>query len=233
MAKHLSETYGDRAFSVAKLAALTGKRWPIVGKRLHEEFPYIDAEVCSDVVSIIGSTKNKRFSEQVRYAVREYACTAVDVIARRLRLAFLNVQVRGLTLGNCPFHEAWFLIVLSQAAEEALPSIISIMAEELKWSEDEQKRQHAEAVKFVREEMGQQVNRQSRDKIPINLSREEISNYIKRFQALDHDKKGYISINDIRRGLKVCSCLYYIHQIIIYDKIPLTDWRKPMVSCNS
>jgi hypothetical protein len=27
--------------------------------------------------------------------------------------------------------------------------------------------------------------------------------------------------------------LYYIHQIIIYDKIPLTDWRKPMVSCNS
>ncbi|XP_046444457.1 glycerol-3-phosphate dehydrogenase, mitochondrial-like isoform X1 [Daphnia pulex] len=161
VAKHLSETYGDRAFSVAKLAALTGKRWPIVGKRLHEEFPYIDAEV--------------------RYAVREYACTAVDVIARRLRLAFLNVQ----------------------AAEEALPSIISIMAEELKWSEDEQKRQHAEAVKFVREEMGQQVNRQSRDKIPINLSREEISNYIKRFQALDHDKKGYISINDIRRGLKV------------------------------
>lgn len=45
VAKHLSETYGDRAFSVAKLAALTGKRWPIVGKRLHEEFPYIDAEV--------------------------------------------------------------------------------------------------------------------------------------------------------------------------------------------
>ena len=45
MAKHLSETYGDRAFSVAKLASLTGKRWPIVGKRLHEEFPYIDAEV--------------------------------------------------------------------------------------------------------------------------------------------------------------------------------------------
>ena len=49
MAKHLSETYGDRAFSVAKLAALTGKRWPIVGKRLHEEFPYIDAEVSCGV----------------------------------------------------------------------------------------------------------------------------------------------------------------------------------------
>lgn len=45
VAMHLANTYGDRAFSVAKLASLTGKRWPIVGKRLHEEFPYIQAEV--------------------------------------------------------------------------------------------------------------------------------------------------------------------------------------------
>lgn len=29
VAKHLAHTYGDRAFSVAKLASLTGKRWPI------------------------------------------------------------------------------------------------------------------------------------------------------------------------------------------------------------
>ena len=29
VAKHLSHTYGDRAFSVAKLANMTGKRWPI------------------------------------------------------------------------------------------------------------------------------------------------------------------------------------------------------------
>lgn len=47
MAKHLASDYGDRAFSVAKLAALTGKRSPIVGRRLHEEFPYIEAEVTS------------------------------------------------------------------------------------------------------------------------------------------------------------------------------------------
>ena len=45
VAMHLSETYGDRAFSVGKFAKLTGKRWPIVGKRLHDEFPYIEAEV--------------------------------------------------------------------------------------------------------------------------------------------------------------------------------------------
>lgn len=70
------------------MASLTGKRWPIIGKKLHPEFPYIDAEI--------------------RYGVREYARTAIDMIARRLRLAFLNVQ----------------------AAQEALPGIIDIMAEE-------------------------------------------------------------------------------------------------------
>ena len=45
VAQHLSNTYGDKAFKVAKLCQPTGKRWPVVGKRLHEEFPYIEAEV--------------------------------------------------------------------------------------------------------------------------------------------------------------------------------------------
>lgn len=44
-AQHLSNSYGDRAFAVSKMAALTGKRWPIIGKKIHPEFPYIDAEV--------------------------------------------------------------------------------------------------------------------------------------------------------------------------------------------
>ena len=95
-----------------------------------------------------------------------------------------------------------------QAAEEALPSIISIMAEELHWSDEEKTRQHDAAMEFLQTEMGQNVNRQSRDKIPINLSREEIAGYIKRFQSLDKERKGYVSLNDIRRSLKV-------YQIII------------------
>lgn len=160
VAQHLSNSYGDRAFAVAKLAALTGQRWPIIGKKLHPEFPYIDAEV--------------------RYGVREYALTAIDMIARRLRLAFLNVQ----------------------AAQEALPTIINIMAEELKWSEAEKEKQMKSAMEFLMTEMGQNVNRASRDKIPINLNKEEIQLYIKRFQIIDQDHKGYVSINDIRRSLK-------------------------------
>ena len=74
------------------MATFTGKRWPIVGKRLVDEFPYIEAEV--------------------KYAMKEYACTAIDILARRTRLAFLDVQ----------------------AAEEALPRIVEIMAKELNWS---------------------------------------------------------------------------------------------------
>lgn len=46
VAQHLAKSYGDRAFAVAKLASLTGKRFPIIGKKIHPEFPYIDAEVC-------------------------------------------------------------------------------------------------------------------------------------------------------------------------------------------
>ena len=71
VAIHLSNTYGDQADKVAELSSLTGKRWPVVGLRLHQEFPYIDAEV--------------------KYAVKEYARSAVDVIARRTRMSFLNV----------------------------------------------------------------------------------------------------------------------------------------------
>ena len=44
VALHLSETYGDRAFSVLKLASRTGQRWPVIGKRLHPEFPYIEGK---------------------------------------------------------------------------------------------------------------------------------------------------------------------------------------------
>ena len=45
VAQHLSATYGDRAFSVGKMAQLTGRRWPVVGRRLHGDFPYIDAGI--------------------------------------------------------------------------------------------------------------------------------------------------------------------------------------------
>lgn len=92
IAKHLTESYGDRAWTVAALSAPTEQRFPVRGVRISPLYPFIDGEV--------------------RYAVRhEYAQTAVDVLARRTRLAFLNAQ----------------------AALEAAPKVIDIMAQELKW----------------------------------------------------------------------------------------------------
>lgn len=112
VAMNLAESYGDRAFVVASMAQPTGKQWPKVGRRIHSELPYIEAEV--------------------RFATQEYAMTAVDVIARRLRISFLNVT----------------------AAEEALGTIVKIMAEELKWSKQEQERQTKDALRFMELEMG-------------------------------------------------------------------------------
>ncbi|KAI0769123.1 DAO-domain-containing protein [Trametes elegans] len=108
VAKHLSENYGDRAWTICSYANSTGKAWPLHGIRLAPGYPFIEAEV--------------------RYAVRnEYAQTAVDVIARRIRLSFLNAQ----------------------AALDALPRVVEIMAGELHWSAARQKAETAAATAFL------------------------------------------------------------------------------------
>jgi glycerol-3-phosphate dehydrogenase len=77
------------------LAEPTGESWPLYGRRLAPAYPFIEAEV--------------------RYAVKhEYALTAVDAIARRMRLSFLDAQ----------------------ATLDALPRVVDIMGEELGWSLD-------------------------------------------------------------------------------------------------
>ncbi|KAF2166873.1 hypothetical protein M409DRAFT_66421 [Zasmidium cellare ATCC 36951] len=108
VAKHLTESYGDRAWTVAALCAPTENRFPVRGERISELYPYVDGEV--------------------RYAVRhEYAQTAVDVLARRTRLAFLNAQ----------------------AALEALPKVIDLMGEELNWNKQRKATEWKEAVTFL------------------------------------------------------------------------------------
>ncbi len=70
---------------------------------------------------------------EVRYAVRhEYAQTAVDFIARRSRLAFLNAQ----------------------ASVDALPRVIDIMGDELKWSRSRRDAEFRRAVSFLQQSMG-------------------------------------------------------------------------------
>ena len=108
VAKHLTSAYGDRAWTVAALCAPTDERFPVRGKRISPLYPFVDGEV--------------------RYAVRhEYAQTAVDVVARRTRLAFLNAQ----------------------AALEALPKIIDLMGEELHWSKARKAQEWTDSVNFL------------------------------------------------------------------------------------
>ncbi|EIW72687.1 hypothetical protein TREMEDRAFT_70788 [Tremella mesenterica DSM 1558] len=74
VAKHLAESYGDRAWVVASMSEKTGLTWPLLGVRLSPLYPYIEAEA--------------------RYACRfEFAQKATDFVARRTRLSFLNTQV--------------------------------------------------------------------------------------------------------------------------------------------
>ena len=110
VAKHLAQSYGDRAWDVAALASPAEKttNYPFRGRKLSPLYPFIDGEV--------------------RYAVRsEYAQTAVDVLARRTRLSFLNVQ----------------------AALEALPVVIDLMGEELHWNHARKELEWTETVHFL------------------------------------------------------------------------------------
>ncbi|XP_001357311.3 glycerol-3-phosphate dehydrogenase, mitochondrial [Drosophila pseudoobscura] len=105
VAQHIADSYGSNGHTL--LSEATSK------KRLHCHFPYIEAEV--------------------QYAARhEYACTLVDIIARRLRVAFVDAL----------------------AALDMLPRILDIMAEHHKWSETEQTKQLVLAQHFLVRQMG-------------------------------------------------------------------------------
>ncbi|KIV91758.1 hypothetical protein PV10_06265 [Exophiala mesophila] len=113
VAKHIATNYGDRAWDVAALSSpVENSPFPLRGQRLSPLYPFVDGEV--------------------RFAVRsEYAQTAVDVLARRTRLSFLNAQ----------------------AALQALPRVIDIMAQELKWSKQRKEVEWTDSVRFL-ESMG-------------------------------------------------------------------------------
>lgn len=118
VAHHLAHNYGDRAWAVlsASNSAAT---------RLIPTLPFIEAEI--------------------RHGVRsEAACTAADLISRRTRLAFLDVE----------------------NALRALPRVIDVMGEELKWSGERKQQEWKEAVSFFKS-MGL-----AQDK--LNITRKEV-----------------------------------------------------------
>ncbi len=101
VAEYLNRAYGDRAVKIAEHAV----KHP---KRLVEGHPHLEAEV-------------------IYSATQEGACTAVDFLARRTRLAFLD----------------------QQAALAALPKVIKLMSETLSWDEARKQREQQEAEAYL------------------------------------------------------------------------------------
>lgn len=103
-ARHLSHAYGTLAERVAAIAQNEN-----LGKRLAHGYPYLEAEVA--------------------YCARnEYCESAIDFIARRTRLAFLETD----------------------AARRALPRVIEILANEHKWDKSRQKEELQKATDFLK-----------------------------------------------------------------------------------
>lgn len=158
----------------------TGLRWPVHGIRLDPNYPYIEAEV-------------------TWACRREYAATAVDVIARRTRLAFL----------------------CSEAALEALPTVIGIMSKELGWNTVRMEKEFRDGCEFL-ESMGLSAKRMEgytlddiragRHKqqlaIEDNLisrtffSISELADLKSKFKSLDADEDGKIN------GLDLANAIY-------------------------
>jgi len=59
------------------------------------------------------------------------------------------------------------------------------------------------AVQFLMSEMGLHLKTTAPSVAEVDLSDEETYMYMKRFQALDTDGKGFITVNDLRRHFKV------------------------------
>ncbi|KAL1418693.1 hypothetical protein MTO96_025727 [Rhipicephalus appendiculatus] len=159
VAKHLVDYYGDQARLLARMAANSRKSARSVnpGNRLLPRLSFIEAEV--------------------RHAVRqEYACTAVDVLARRLGVTYADAY----------------------AAECMLPRVLDIMAAELGWTPAERERQMQQATHFLEEDMGLDLCRPHRHAPELRLDSNEFARLVRLFQYLDQTQNGTVSLRRLR-----------------------------------
>lgn len=61
------------------------------------------------------------------------------------------------------------------------------------------------AQKFIDVEMGKHAKMRAIEDAPLSLTKDEKEKAVQRFTKLDTDKKGYITVNDLRRYFKVQS----------------------------
>eukprot|EP01103_Thecamoeba_quadrilineata_P019411 TRINITY_DN784_c0_g1_i1.p1 TRINITY_DN784_c0_g1~~TRINITY_DN784_c0_g1_i1.p1 ORF type:complete len:710 (-),score=114.24 TRINITY_DN784_c0_g1_i1:652-2781(-) len=155
IAHHLAKSYGDRAALVLSHDSPTGKTWPVFGVPLHPLYPFLESEVL--------------------YAVHsEYACTAVDVLARRMRLASLNAT----------------------AAFESLPRTIELMSKELNWSEEREKKEYESAVEYLYTCGLEELSTRAK------FNAMELVRFRDAFDQFDPDHDGFIQFSDLHAALK-------------------------------
>ncbi|OAF66618.1 hypothetical protein A3Q56_05599 [Intoshia linei] len=175
---HLSATYGMNAYDVVSNAELSNKKWPILGKKLHENYPYLECEV--------------------KYSIKEYACSAVDVISRRIRIAFVNVY----------------------ATLEILPKIINIMAKELNWNETRKKKEYEDCINFLKTQMGMHLR-----EIPhetLTLTEDEIENFKKQYKILDSKNEGFLTYNRVAEYIRsINNDIKHTELHIIFNEIDM------------
>ncbi|KAF4122071.1 glycerol-3-phosphate dehydrogenase [Geosmithia morbida] len=132
VAQHLATNYGDRAWAVAALPGAT--------TRLLADEPFVEAEL--------------------RHGVRsEAGCTTSDLIARRTRLAFLDVN----------------------SAVKALPRVVDVAAEELGWSAARKDEEWSTTLSFMRS-MGLSADR-------VDLTRAQVEGLSPRVEEVHDDHK--------------------------------------------
>ncbi|GLE05469.1 hypothetical protein PINS_up014492 [Pythium insidiosum] len=110
IAEHLMRNYGTRALQVAEIEkhGFLDRKASDHPRRLHPKYPYLEAEVV--------------------FAVRqEYAQKATDVLARRMRLAFVD----------------------SEVSSELVPRVIHMMGELHGWSKARREQEQKECEEFL------------------------------------------------------------------------------------
>lgn len=76
------------------------------------------------------------------------------------------------------------------------------------------KKQTEMARNFINREMGQDARAQSVSEVSLNLTKEEMQAAKDRFNQLDRDRKGHITVNDIRRHFRVIKKKFILLSVI-------------------
>ena len=154
---------------------------------------------------VVHRSRYPYIEAEVRYAAREYACTAADVLARRTRLAFLNrsATADAPTCGcmNLPHLCACGCVRValyrgvvghSEAARDAVPRVVDIMAAELGWDAEYQAAERQRCLEYLATFAGPIP-----DKEGARIREATMEDLRDVFKRIDTDGSGWLSADEV------------------------------------